>query len=110
MLLTGMRREGTPEVRRGDVCLIGEGPDFFVALADHPEWGNGHIVWGHVADMTVPDAIAKLPVKSETWGTTPVTPLVDPLPFSLTSPTQGSAGDRPTMPSHCSTAPSCLPG
>ena len=33
----------------------GSGPDFFVALAHHPEWGTGHTVWGDVigGDMRV---------------------------------------------------------
>jgi len=83
MLLTEMRREGTPEVQRGDVCLIGTGPDFFVSLAAHPEWGSGHTVWGTVADMRVLDALERLPTRNEMWGTTQVTPLVEPVPFSL---------------------------
>lgn len=86
MLLTDMPREGAPVVQRGDVCLIGGGPDFFIALADHPEWGNGHTVWGHVEDMEAVDAIARLPVTAATWGTTAVTPLVTPLPFVASVP------------------------
>jgi hypothetical protein len=27
---------------------LGLGPDFFIALGDHPEWGTGHIVFGRV--------------------------------------------------------------
>jgi hypothetical protein len=25
------------------------GPDAFIALAHHPEWGHGHTVWGEVS-------------------------------------------------------------
>lgn len=39
------------------VCLIGEGPDFFVAVGPHPEWGRAHTVWGEVEDMTTVDLI-----------------------------------------------------
>ena len=28
----------------------GGGPDAFIALANHPEWGHGHTVWGEVRD------------------------------------------------------------
>ena len=44
-------KEGTPVVKRGMVCLIGEGPDFFIAVGDHAEWGHAHTVWGEVHDM-----------------------------------------------------------
>ena len=35
------------------------GPDFFIALAQHPEWGNGHTVFGEVfpEDMAVIDKL-----------------------------------------------------
>ena len=85
MLLTDMPREAAPIVQRGDVCLIGGGPDFFIALAAHPEWGTGHTVWGHVpeSNMRVVDAISMLPVIHKKWGATDVTPLVQPVPFTL---------------------------
>ena len=83
MLLTDMRREGAPVVQRGNVCLIGGGPDFFVALAAHPEWGTAHTVWGHVDDMQVVDAVASLPVTHTQWGATEVTPLVQPVAFTM---------------------------
>eukprot|EP00980_Cylindrotheca_fusiformis_P013008 scaffold3248_cov112-Cylindrotheca_fusiformis.AAC.9 len=36
-------------VKRGDVAWAGDqGLHFFMALADHPEWGTTHTVWGHV--------------------------------------------------------------
>ena len=65
------------------MALIGSGPDFFIAVRHHHEWGNGHTVWGQVAeqDMGPVDAITALPVRQELWGQTHVTPLVEPLPF-----------------------------
>jgi hypothetical protein len=80
-----IEREGAPLVQRGDACLIGTGPDFFVALHGHPEWGNGHTVWGRVlgSSMAGVDAIVQQPLKNETWGETHVSVLVTPLPFTL---------------------------
>ena len=76
--------EGAPLVQRGDACFIGTGPDFFVALHGHPEWGNGHTVWGRVlGSMAGVDAIVQQPLKNETWGETHVSVLVTPLPFTL---------------------------
>ena len=79
-------RESAPKVRRGHACLIGGGPDFFIAVGDHPEWGNGHTVWGEVDldEMAAVDAITRMKVRKETWGETHVTVLVDPLRFTLT--------------------------
>ena len=79
-----IEREGAPLVQRGDACFIGTGPDFFVALHGHPEWGNGHTVWGRVmGSMAGVDAIVQQPLKNETWGETHVSVLVTPLPFTL---------------------------
>jgi hypothetical protein len=85
MLLTDMPGEAAPSVQRGHVCLIGGGPDFFIALAAHPEWGTVHTVWGTVDphDMVIVDAMAQLPVEHTKWGSTDVTPLVVPLPLRL---------------------------
>jgi hypothetical protein len=78
-------KEGAPLVVRGDACFIGSGPDFFIAVGPHPEWGSGHTVWGRVlGDMSTVDDIAlRQPQKEETWGQTHVTVLQTPLPFSL---------------------------
>lgn len=38
--------ESAPFVQRGMVCLIGGGPDFFIAVGPHHEWGHAHTVWG----------------------------------------------------------------
>ena len=78
-------REGAPKVRRGHACLIGGGPDFFIAVGGHPEWGNGHTVFGKVAerDMSVVEAIVRLPVLEQVWGQTRVTALAEKLPFTM---------------------------
>ena len=34
----------TIEVKRGHVCFIPGGKDWFIALGDHPEWGTSHPV------------------------------------------------------------------
>ena len=36
-------------MRRGHVARIQQGEDFFVALADHAEWGHAFTVWGEVS-------------------------------------------------------------
>ncbi len=34
--------------RKGNACIIPGSKDFFIATADHTEWGNSHVVWGQV--------------------------------------------------------------
>ena len=76
-----------PVIRRGMVAWAGGGggPDFFIALAKHPEWGNGHTVWAEVVgdDMAVVDAIMRRPLRVANWGSINATELVTPLPFAL---------------------------
>ena len=62
--------------------------DFFVALADHPEWGHAHTVFGEVvdADMAVADRIVQLPRRTNKPARPSdpeVTQLVEPVPFAL---------------------------
>ena len=80
-------KEFAPLVERGFLCLIGEGPDFFIAIGAHHEWGFAHSVFGVVLDeesLKVADAITNLPVKEEVWGQTHVTSLVNKLEFAMT--------------------------
>jgi hypothetical protein len=35
-------------VERGYAALIGAGPDFFIAVKHHHEWGTAHTIWGEV--------------------------------------------------------------
>ncbi|KAI7844862.1 hypothetical protein COHA_001515 [Chlorella ohadii] len=53
------------EVRRGHVCFIPGGKDFFIALGDHPEWGTSHPVWGIVDQWAAVDAIVSQ--QHNTW-------------------------------------------
>ena len=84
-----------PVIRRGMVAWAGGGggPDFFVALAQHPEWGNGHTVWAEVVpgDMAVIDAIMRRPLRVANWGSINATELVTPLPFALLGPAEARA-------------------
>ena len=53
-------------VERGSVALIGNGPDFFIAVKHHHEWGTAHTVWGEVLpeDMPVVDALLRRPLRT----------------------------------------------
>lgn len=76
-----------PVIQRGMLAwAAGQGgPDFFIALAQHPEWGNGHTVFGEVLpeDMAIVDAIMRRPLRIANWGSINATELVTPLPFKL---------------------------
>jgi len=81
-----MPREFAPLVERGFACLIGEGPDWFIAIDKHHEWGHGHSVWGIVEDdesLEVADEITRLPIRNERWGQTNVTVLVEKVSFQF---------------------------
>ena len=60
------------------------GPAFFIATADHPEWGRGHTVFADVveADMATVERIVKQPAQTGT-GKIPITNLLTPVPFTL---------------------------
>ena len=76
-------KEEGPEALRGYVCLIGNGPDFFIATRSHREWGKAHTVFGEVVSMKLVDDITETyPVHHETWGQTNVTVLDDRIPFT----------------------------
>ena len=76
-----------PVIQRGMLAwAAGQGgPDFFIALAQHPEWGNGHTVFAEVLpeDMAIVDAIMRRPLRVANWGSINATELVTPLPFKL---------------------------
>ena len=82
-----------PVIQRGMLAwAAGQGgPDFFIALAQHPEWGNGHTVFAQALpeDMAIVDAIMRRPLRVANWGSINATELVTPLPFQL----RRSAGD-----------------
>ncbi|EOD05977.1 hypothetical protein EMIHUDRAFT_219713 [Emiliania huxleyi CCMP1516] len=74
-------REDNPVVRRGMAAWAGggSGPAFFIALADHPEWGRGHTVFADAVteDIAALERILALPTKT-TPGKIPITNLVTP--------------------------------
>ena len=84
-------------VRRGSVARIQDGPDFFVALADHQEWGHSFTVWGELvgeAGMRTLEAIARLPYHEQTGAGGTIMRLLDEeLPASgvVTRAAAGSA-------------------
>mmetsp|Transcript_38542 Transcript_38542/g.85818 ORF Transcript_38542/g.85818 Transcript_38542/m.85818 type:complete len:230 (+) Transcript_38542:15-704(+) len=55
--------EGNPVVRKGDVCIIPNSKEFFIATAGHEEWGHAHTVWAHVADEASWKVIDAIPVE-----------------------------------------------
>jgi hypothetical protein len=78
-----------PIIQRGMVAWAGGqgGPHFFVALADHPEWGNGHTVFAAVGeeDMKVMDSLVlERPLVSTKPKRPPiVTNFLDAIPIRL---------------------------
>jgi cyclophilin family peptidyl-prolyl cis-trans isomerase len=68
------------------VCLIEQGPNFFIALGAHPEWGHQHSVFGDVADsadMTRVESLLQLPAHGEKWGQVKVVVLNESAPISF---------------------------
>mmetsp|Transcript_12460 Transcript_12460/g.26370 ORF Transcript_12460/g.26370 Transcript_12460/m.26370 type:complete len:280 (+) Transcript_12460:110-949(+) len=82
--------EYNPIIERGMVAWAGGkgGPHFFIALAQHPEWGHGHTVWANVIpdDMDLVDELLSRPLVSTKPKQPPiVTNFVDPIPFRIRS-------------------------
>ena len=73
-------------MRRGMVAWAGgaSGPAFFIALADHPEWGRGHTVFADVVDEDMP-VVERIVAQPATTGTgkIPITNLNTPVKISL---------------------------
>ena len=84
--LRGKKAEGeAPIVARGYACVIGTGPDFFIATRGHAEWGRAHACFAEASEdsMALVDEITETyAVHPETWGRTNVTVLNERLPFS----------------------------
>eukprot|EP00198_Chlamydomonas_reinhardtii_P009785 XP_001699122.1 predicted protein [Chlamydomonas reinhardtii] len=62
------RRPNPPQkkmMERGLACWAGGmgGPDWFVNLIDQSGFGDDHLCWGKIDDMSLLDAIVKLPTK-----------------------------------------------
>lgn len=81
-------QKARPLIRRGMLAWAGGGggSDAFIALAEHPEWGHGHTVWGEVLaeDMAVIDRLmSSRPIKTQDWGTIQASVFEKAASFSL---------------------------
>ncbi|KAL4199662.1 hypothetical protein AMTRI_Chr03g52320 [Amborella trichopoda] len=81
----GIPAEACPSIRRGSVAWIGSGPDFFISLANHEEWGSVYTVFGSVLpeDMEIAEKIAQLPTTSDVWKNIQVSVLENPISLKL---------------------------
>ena len=83
---TALPSEGElPTLHRGTVELVGGGPDFLIALADHPMMPP-HNAFGHVVteDMPLLDALVeRRPLVVQNWGAINATVFEMPVPFAL---------------------------
>jgi hypothetical protein len=74
-------------LQRGMVAWAGgSSTHFFIALAEHPEWGDFHTVWGYVLpeDMPLVDALVnERPLKVLKEQNPVVTNFVEPIHFQL---------------------------
>lgn len=83
-----VREDHKPSLlKRGNVAWAGnQGLHFFMALADHPEWGNAHTVWGQVfpEDMSLLDQLIKHEPLTVLKDHNPVlSNFVTPIPFRV---------------------------
>lgn len=72
-------------MERGLACWAGGmgGPDFFVNLIDQSGFGDDHLCWGKVSDMSLLDAIVQRPIKPKAKPND-MTFLAEELPFNMT--------------------------
>ncbi|MCO5603321.1 hypothetical protein L7F22_057470 [Adiantum nelumboides] len=65
----GIETEACPNIRRGTVGWIGNGPDFFISLANHEEWYPKYTVFAHVllADIPLVEKLVGLPTITSVW-------------------------------------------
>jgi hypothetical protein len=83
-----VREDHRPSLlKRGNVAWAGDkGLHFFMALADHPEWGNAHTVWGQVfpEDMHLLDHLVEQePLKVLKDNNPVLSNFVTPIPFRI---------------------------
>lgn len=73
-------------LRRGMLIIIGQGPDFLIGLAHHPEWSPSYTYVADVVaeDLVVVDAIMGQRLREENWGSIVATVPVRPVAFNLT--------------------------
>eukprot|EP00250_Pteridium_aquilinum_P033094 c5193_g1_i1 orf=169-1203(-) len=65
----GIEKEACPNIRRGTVGWIGNGPDFFISLANHDEWYPKYTVFAHVLPVDFPlvEKLVLLPTVASVW-------------------------------------------
>jgi cyclophilin family peptidyl-prolyl cis-trans isomerase len=71
-------------VKRGMVAIIENGPNFYIATKEHPEWGDSGVIFGFLDEysMSIVESIISLPKHSENWGGVSVTVLNEAVPFT----------------------------
>eukprot|EP00208_Stichococcus_sp_RCC1054_P003720 CAMPEP_0206137598 /NCGR_PEP_ID=MMETSP1473-20131121/2695_1 /ASSEMBLY_ACC=CAM_ASM_001109 /TAXON_ID=1461547 /ORGANISM="Stichococcus sp, Strain RCC1054" /LENGTH=192 /DNA_ID=CAMNT_0053530765 /DNA_START=244 /DNA_END=822 /DNA_ORIENTATION=- len=82
---TMMGDENKVPIRQGDVALIPDTRDFFIATAEHPEWGNAHAVWAEVTGdgLSTVKALPFEPSFTRFDGTYTTTWLNNSIPFQI---------------------------
>ena len=84
--MTNLPSEGAlPTLHRGTVELVGGGPDFLIAYADHPMMPP-HNAFAHVveADMPILDRLVEQrQLVVQNWGSINATVFATPVPFAL---------------------------
>jgi cyclophilin family peptidyl-prolyl cis-trans isomerase len=79
-------------LERGMVAWAGGkgGPHFFIAVADHPEWGNAHTVWAQVHSLEdlhkLDTLLVTRPLRtaiSRNKNSPVVSNFVTPIPFTI---------------------------
>jgi cyclophilin family peptidyl-prolyl cis-trans isomerase len=76
-----MPKEACPNIKWGSVAWVGQGPEFFISLADHHEWKRSYTVFGFVLpeDMEIAEKISSLPSKLDVWANVTVSVLEEPV-------------------------------
>ncbi|KXZ49020.1 hypothetical protein GPECTOR_23g109 [Gonium pectorale] len=78
--------EAKTAVKKGHVCMIPGCKEFFIATADHPEWGHSHTIWGEVEDLSAEPNYPFEPFHSATNKDNITTRWLDnSYPFKLTA-------------------------
>ncbi|KAG2448073.1 hypothetical protein HYH02_007099 [Chlamydomonas schloesseri] len=72
-------------VKKGDICMIPNCKEFFIATADHPEWGHSHTIWGEVEDLSAEPNYPFEPFHSNTHDNITTRWLDNTYAFNLTA-------------------------
>ncbi|PNW73340.1 hypothetical protein CHLRE_14g628450v5 [Chlamydomonas reinhardtii] len=72
-------------VQKGHICMIPNCKEFFIATADHSEWGQSHTVWGEVEDLSAEPNYPFEPFHSNTHDNITTRWLDNTYAFNLTA-------------------------